>query len=205
MFAIVGVSYRTAPIEVREKVSLSTEELGECLAMLRAHPAVEEVAVVSTCNRVDIMLSGAEDAEAISEAACAFFVGREPRSASHLYRYQGSAAIRHLFRLACSLDSMVVGEPQILGQLKQAVEFARVEGHVAADLSRITDFAYRTAKRVRTETNLGSGQVSVPTVGVDLARQIFGKLKGKKVALVGAGDMGQSVAKLLRQLRLLVK
>jgi glutamyl-tRNA reductase len=109
----------------------------------------------------------------------------------------GSDAVRHLFRVAASLDSLVLGEPQILGQVKAAFEFAQTQGSVGTSLHRVVGHAMRTAKRVRSETAVGAGQVSVPSVSIDLARQIFGSLEGRETALVGSGQMGEAVAKLL--------
>jgi glutamyl-tRNA reductase len=117
----------------------------------------------------------------------------------HLYTHTGGDAVRHLFRVAASLDSLVLGEPQILGQVKDAYDLARESGTVGTVLHRLIPRAIRAAKRVRSETTIGAGQVSVPSVAVDLARQIFGDLSRHRAALVGSGEMGEAVAKLLRQ------
>lgn len=201
MIVVVGVSHQAAPIEVREQLALSKQAAAPFLKGLIANSVVREAMVLSTCNRVELIAageSGAQDCLDQVAAACASeLTGRAPDSANYVYRYQGGVAIRHLFRVAASLDSMVLGEPQILGQLKQAFEAACKVGTVGSALHRAIPRALRAAKRVRSETTIGAGQVSVPSVAVDLATQIFGELSGKTALLVGSGDMGQTVARLL--------
>jgi glutamyl-tRNA reductase len=199
MFAVIGLSHHTAPIQVRERMALEREQIEALLKQLVAQPEVAEALVLSTCNRVEVMACpkpGVELAQldATVRAQIAVFASE---LAPYLYRHLGPEGLQHLFRVACSLDSLVVGEPQILGQLKQAVEFAQEVGTVGPGLRRATTHAVRAAKRVRTETALGVGQVSVPSVAVDLTRRIFGDLKGRKAALLGLGEMGQLVAKQL--------
>ena len=138
------------------------------------------------------------DLETVRRAAHELLVSRSPGTAPHLYKRSGAEAVRHLFRVAASLDSLVLGEPQILGQLKDSFELARKNGTLGPQLNRAVPRAIRAAKRVRTETAIGSGQVSVPSVAVDLSRQIFGELSGKRALLVGSGEMAESVARLLR-------
>jgi glutamyl-tRNA reductase len=176
LIVVVGLSHRSAPIEVRERLAFSREEVSAVLRELMHQPAL------------------------------AALEARAPGVSAHVYRHLGSDAVQHLFRVASSLDSLVLGEPQILGQLKQAFELAREAGSVGLRLNRTIPRAIRAAKRVRTETSVGSGQVSVPTVAVDLATQIFGELRGRTAALVGAGEMAETVARLLvtENVRLLV-
>lgn len=203
MIVAIGLSHKTAPIEVREKAALSTDGVQEVLSELVAQQFVGEAFAVSTCNRVEIFAAGKQSApeqlgRVVSDVQ-GVLVRRVPSIEHHLYQYVGREAVQHLFRVASSLDSLVLGEPQILGQIKQAFEQAREDGTVGAQLNRAMVHALRTAKRVRNETAIGAGQVSVPTVGVDLARQIFGDLAGRHAALLGSGQMGESVAKLLTQ------
>ena len=199
MFAVVGLSHHTAPIQVRERMALEREQIEALLTGLVAQPEVAEALVLSTCNRVEVVACAAPGIqperldEAVQKQLAVFAEALSP----YLYRHLGKQGLQHLFRVACSLDSLVVGEPQILGQLKQAVELAQEVGTVGPTLRRATTHAIRTAKRVRTETALGMGQVSVPSVAVDLTRRIFGDLRGRKAALLGLGEMGQLVAKQL--------
>jgi glutamyl-tRNA reductase len=198
---VVGLSHKTAPIDVRERLAFSSEQAEALLAELVQQPSVSEALVVSTCNRVEIVAAGARTLS-VSESEVARVVrevlgSRAPGVYPHLYSHLGDQAVRHLFRVASSLDSLVMGEPQILGQVKSAYEAARRQGTIGAQLNRAVAHALRTAKRVRTETALGAGQVSVPSVAVDLARQIFGDLRDHRALLIGSGQMGEAAAKLL--------
>lgn len=202
MIVVVGISHRTAPIDVRERFALPDAEVCTFLRELVARADVREAFVVSTCNRVEVIAAGADAAaESLERAALACreaLCARGEGIGRHLYTYLGARAVQHLFRVASSLDSLVLGEPQILGQLKQAFERARLEGTLGPVLHRTFPRAIRTAKRVRNETAIGTGQVSVPTAAVDLARQIFGDLQGRQVVLIGSGEMGRIVARLFR-------
>ena len=210
MIAVVGLSHRSAPIEVRERLALAREDATRVLRELVTKPAVAEALILSTCNRVEVVAAGTEahgaDLPAVAEGTLAVLEACAPGISAHTYTHLGADAVEHLFRVASSLDSLVLGEPQILGQLKQAFELAREAGTVGLRLNRTIPRAIRAAKRVRTETSVGSGQVSVPTVAVDLATQIFGELRGRTAALVGAGAMAETVARLLvaENVRLLV-
>ena len=199
MIVVVGLSHRTAPIEVREQLALPKDQISVVLAELLQQPAIAEAMIVSTCNRVEIVASGQSgaDLEAVTRAVRQVVSQRAPGVTNHLYAHQGGAAVRHLFRVASSLDSLVVGEPQILGQVKDAYELARGSRSVGSTLNQTVPRAIRTAKRVRSETAIGAGQVSVPSVAVDLARQIFGDLRGRQAALIGSGEMAETVARLL--------
>ncbi len=199
MFAVVGLSHHTAPIEVRERIALEPAQIEALLKQLVARPQVAEALVLSTCNRVEVLVCAPEgvDLDELDRIVCAELAVHAEALSPYLYRHLGAPGIKHLFRVAASLDSLVVGEPQILGQLKQALEFAHEVGSVGPALRRATTHAIRAAKRVRTETALGVGQVSVPSVAVDLTRRIFGDLKGRHAALLGLGEMGQLVAKQL--------
>ena len=194
-FLVTGLNHRNAPVELREQVAIPAEDLPAALAALRAWPQVREAMILSTCNRVELFVAYADEAPDLTQ----FLVQRFPVSASelraHLYQHRDSEAVRHLFRVAASLDSMVVGEPQILGQVKEAFAAARVAGVVGGELERLLQSAFSVAKRVRTETAIGSSSVSIASVAVDLALKIFGSLHGKRVLLVGAGKMGELAAR----------
>jgi glutamyl-tRNA reductase len=201
MIVVVGLSHRTAPIDVREAIALPADVVPELLRELCSDPAVGEALIVSTCNRVELVAAGKSpdaDLETLAERCVDALCRRAPSIRPHLYRHSAGAAVRHLFRVAASLDSLVLGEPQILGQLKQAFELSREQRLLGPILNRTLPRAIRVAKRVRTETSIGSGQVSVPSVAVDLARQIFGEFKGRVVMLVGSGEMAETAAKQLR-------
>jgi glutamyl-tRNA reductase len=192
---LVGLSHKSAPLEVRERVALSGPDLRAALQQLRASPGVEEALVVSTCNRVEVFVHA--EAEA---AARHFFTSRADRASEHLYLKSGPDAVRHLFRVAASLDSMVVGEQQILGQVKEAYGLASGVQAAGGFMSRLCNRAFATAKRVRTETGIGRGATSMSQVAVDLVEKIFGDLKGRTILLMGAGKMGALSAKALQVL-----
>ena len=202
MIVVVGLSHRTAPIAVREKLVLDAAGLPDFLRALVRHPQVWEALFVSTCNRVELVAAGRagfdSDLTQVAKACVDALSQSAPGIAPHLYAHVGGVAVRHLFRVAASLDSMVLGEPQILGQVKDAYELARMTGTVGPVLHRTLPRAIRAAKRVRTETAIGNGQVSVPSVAVDLTRQIFSDLTGHVALLVGSGEMAEAVARLLK-------
>lgn len=204
MIVLTGISHHTASIDIREKVALSDEAARKLSADLGAAAHVAEVFVVSTCNRVEIIAASRDDSDdsvkACIDACRAALLGRAPEADRAIYSHRGTAAVRHLVRVAASLDSLVVGEAQILGQLKQGFEAARQSATVGATLHQLFARAARGAKRVRSETTIGVGQVSVPSIAIELAQQIFGEMKGRRAVLVGAGEMGQTVARLLRDL-----
>ncbi len=201
MIVVVGASHRTAPIAVRERLSIGKTEIEPILRGLIDQAPVGEALVLSTCNRVEIVAAAREasaDLDEVAQACLTVFTRRVPNAADHLYVHTAAKAVRHLFRVAGSLDSMVLGEPQILGQLKDAFERARRAETLGSALHRAVSRAIRAAKRVRTETAIGAGFTSVPSVAVDLTYQIFGKLTGRSVLLVGSGEMAETVAKKLR-------
>jgi glutamyl-tRNA reductase len=201
LIVVVGLSHRSAPVEVRERLAVAPTDLAQRLGEIKQRSRAAEVVLVSTCNRVEVIAAGqAANAEGPAELASRIvdeLEARAPNVRPHLYVREANAGIEHLFRVASSLDSLVVGEPQILGQLKDAFTCARTAGTVGPWLNRAFEHAFRVAKRVRTETTLGTGQVSIPTVAVDLAREIFSQLAGHKVVLVGTGEMASLVATLL--------
>jgi glutamyl-tRNA reductase len=192
---LVGLSHKSAPIEIRERVALTGDALKDALAELRALEGAGEAFVVSTCNRVEVYVQAQDE-----DAACRFFTSRAPGCASHLYLRKGAEAVRHLFRVAASLDSMVLGEQQILGQVKEAYGLASAVQAAGPYMSRLCNRAFATAKRVRTETEIGRGTISMSQVAVELVEKIFGDLKGRSILLVGAGKMGALSAKALASL-----
>jgi glutamyl-tRNA reductase len=196
---LIGVNHKTAPIEVRERIAISREDLPEVTRALAETPGVTECMIVSTCNRVEL-LAAVESADADLTGFLHRHFGLDPALlAPHIYREIDQDAVRHLFRVAASLDSMVVGEPQILGQVKEAFVVARASGTIAGQLEHLLQSAFAAAKKVRTETEIGSNSVSIASVAVDLARKIFGSLQGRTVFLVGAGKMSELAARHLVQ------
>jgi glutamyl-tRNA reductase len=197
--ALIGVNHKTAPIGLREQIAISREDLPGVTRALAATPGVTECMIVSTCNRVEL-LAAVESPEADLTGFLHRQFGLDPALLEpHLYKEMDQDAVRHLFRVAASLDSMVVGEPQILGQVKEAFAVARASGTVAGQLEHLLQSAFAAAKKVRSETEIGSSSVSIASVAVDLARKIFGSLQGRTVFLVGAGKMSELAARHLVQ------
>lgn len=199
---LTGVSHNTAPVEVRESLAFRAEDLPRALQDLRSRAGVNEALILSTCNRVEITVT-TEDSIDPQTTVDLFLTDHKPVPAEgigpHLYRYEGREAIHHLFRVAASLDSMVVGEPQILGQLKVAYTAAKDAGAVCGWLDGLLTRAFGVAKRVRSETGIGQMAVSVSYAAVELARKIFGSLAGRTVMIVGAGKMSELAARHLRR------
>ena len=199
---LTGVSHNTAPVEVRESLAFRAEDLPRALQDLRSRAGVNEALILSTCNRVEITVT-TEDTIDPQTTVDLFLTDHKPVPAEgigpHVYRYEGREAIHHLFRVAASLDSMVVGEPQILGQLKVAYTAAKDAGAVCGWLDGLLTRAFGVAKRVRSETGIGQMAVSVSYAAVELARKIFGSLAGRTVMIVGAGKMSELAARHLRR------
>lgn len=206
---VIGINHRTAPVEIREKMVFAGEELPEALRELAGQPGVREALIVSTCNRTELYCfaddaAGGEFTDAGNPAPAAQTDIAESLSdwlanwhdlAAHrldingcLYRLQGSAAVQHLFAVACGLDSLVIGEPQILGQLKDAYRAALEQKVTGPYLNRVMQTAFAVAKRVRTQTRIGANAVSVAYAAVSLARTVFEKFAGHTALLVGAGE-----------------
>ncbi len=194
-FLLTGLNHRNAPVELREQVAITPDDLPSALRALKAWPRVREAMILSTCNRVELYVAYNGEPPDLIEYLLAHGPVSETELRAHLYQHRGAEAARHLFRVAASLDSMVVGEPQILGQVKAAYEAARAAGATGRELDRLVQTALSVAKRVRTETAIGSSSVSIASVAVDLALKIFGSLAGKRVLLVGAGKMGELAAR----------
>jgi glutamyl-tRNA reductase len=196
VIVVVGLNHETAPVAVREALAFPKEALGEALARVRAEAGLAEAVILSTCNRVEVY---GRSTEPSGDAVAAFLARYHSRSleevAPHLYRLEGEAAVRHAFRVAASLDSMVMGEPQILGQVKEAYEAAEKSGSLGSVLNALRNRSVSAAKRARTETAIGRNAVSVSHVAVELARKIFGELRDRSVLLVGAGKMSEVAAR----------
>jgi glutamyl-tRNA reductase len=192
---VIGVNHQSAPVEVRERFAVPEERLPEALKTLASQPGIEEAMIVSTCNRVELVARVAS-AEADIHGVMQKLYGFDPRIyREYLYEYRERDAVRHVFRVASSLDSMVIGEPQILGQVKEAYATARAVGTVNSQLDALCSRAFAVAKRIRSETAIATSAVSIASVAVDLAKKIFGHLDGKSVYLVGAGKMCELAAR----------
>src|SRR5215472_1906647 len=194
-FQLIGVNHKTAPVEVRERLAIPESRLPDACQKLVSHPAINEGMIVSTCNRVEFLANMKNGTGDLREFLREYFAVDPGQFESHLYEFREDEAVRHVFRVASSLDSMVVGEPQILGQVKEAYATARAVGAVRAQLDQLLTRAFAVAKRVRTETAVGSSSVSVASVAVELAQKIFGSLQGKSVFIVGAGKMSELAAR----------
>jgi glutamyl-tRNA reductase len=199
---VLGVSHRTAPVGVRERLAVVPESMDAVLAELAALPSVCEAALLSTCNRVEIYAAVDADADRAARGlseALAQRAGVTPLElGAHLYERRDAEAVAHLFRVASSLDSLVLGEPQILGQTKQAHDTARRHGSAGAVLNACFQRAFRVARRVRRETEIARNPVSVSSVAIELARQVFGGFDRRQVLVVGAGKMSELAARTLR-------
>ncbi len=190
---VVGLNHHSAPLEVREKLAFSPERQPEALSDLAAQPGVAEAVLVSTCNRTEAYCR-AEDAARVRE-----WLTREGAKSglaleSHLYAHAGEEAVRHAFRVACGLDSMVIGEPQILGQVKQSVRTAEAAGTVGALLHRLFQQTFSVAKQVRTETVLGAQSISMAAAALKLAQNLYGDLAKTRLLLIGVGEMVELAA-----------
>lgn len=200
---LLGANHHSASLEIREKLSLTEEEVDTMLFALKQSNIISEVLVLSTCNRVEFLLVSG-DAPKARAMLFGYLAARKNLNISLFdscfYEHTGLEAVRHLFRVSASLDSMVLGEPQILGQVKQAYQRSTRTGAAGPILNRMLHRAFQVAKRVRTETGIGDNAVSISYAAVELARKIFGKLEGKKILLIGAGEMAElAVEHLIRQ------
>jgi len=193
---VVGLSHHTAPLPVREALAFPKEAVPEALERLRAATGLEEAVILSTCNRVEIYGCGREPGAA--ERVARFLADHghlAPDALSHFYRLEGEDAVRHVFRVAASLDSMVLGEPQILGQVKAAFEDASTASSLGSLLNALRNRSIAAARRARSETGIGQNAVSISFVAVELAKKIFGDLRERTVLLVGAGKMSELAAR----------
>jgi len=200
--SLIGLSHHTAPVEVRERLDFPAKDLPTALQSLTEQDGVIEAMLLSTCNRVEVFTRLEDHIDALPLVTNFLAQQRQlPRDilTTHLYEHQQQEAIRHVFRVASSLDSMVVGEPQILGQIKTAYATARAVGSVGSILDEVLRHAFATAKKVRTETGIATTAVSISYAAVELAKKIFGSLEGKSVFLIGAGKMSDLAARHLQR------
>jgi glutamyl-tRNA reductase len=196
---VVGLNHRTAPVEVRERLSISDTQLPSTLLEVKALPGVNGAAVLSTCNRVEVIVSA--DSEDVIESVVTWLTkaGRGERSEleKHLYVLRYDDVIKHLFRVASGLDSMVLGEPQIGGQVRSSFLVAQGNGSLDPLLERVFEETMRVSKKVRTDTGISEHAISVPYAAVELARKIFGDLRGLQALLLGAGEISELTAEYL--------
>ncbi|HVC90157.1 MAG TPA: glutamyl-tRNA reductase [Acidobacteriaceae bacterium] len=194
---LIGVNHKSAPLEVRERLAIPAARLEEATLSLLSVPCVREGMILSTCNRVEF-LTYQEPAQAdLLEFIRNYFAVDTDALRPYIYEYRASEVVRHLFRVASSLDSLVIGEPQILGQVKGSYTVARSIGGVNNNLDPLMQRAFTVARKVRNQTSIGVSSVSIASVAVDLARKIFGSLQGKTILLMGAGKMGELAARSL--------
>jgi glutamyl-tRNA reductase len=195
---LIGMNHKTAPLDIRERLSLSCDGTLDPLAEMKHLPALQEAVYLATCNRVEV-LAGTHDCQAAVAGLRKMILQHgnltEDELSRCLYIYHDEAALHHLFRVASSLDSLIMGEPQILGQIKDAYRQAVDNQTTGVILNKAMHYAFRAAKRVRTETGIANHAVSVSFAAVELAKKIFGTLSGKKILLLGAGEMSELAAR----------
>ena len=192
-FHVLGINHHSAPLEVRERVAFPPERQAEALAELVGQPGVSEAVLVSTCNRTEIYCL-ADEASGARAWLCAWAERAGVALDPYLYCHGGESAVRHAFRVACGLDSMVLGEPQILGQVKQSVRVAEVAGTLGSQLGRLFQQTFAVAKQVRTETSLGAESISMAAAALKLAQNVFGDLSRTRLLLIGVGEMVELAA-----------
>ena len=197
---LVGINHKTAPVEIRELLAFSEAACAAGLRTLVDGEIVREGLIVSTCNRVEVLAATATEGVAEGCQRIGEFLARSRRLPDnffreHLYSHTDEDAIRHVFRVASSLDSMVIGEPQVLGQVRRAYSIALEVGTAGRVLNRLIHHTLRVAKRVRTETGIAANAVSISYMAVELGKKIFGSLKGQSVLLIGAGEMAELCAR----------
>jgi glutamyl-tRNA reductase len=195
---IIGLNHKSAPVEIREKLSFPAQSIGEPLKSLTNHYGMNEGVILSTCNRVEVVAI-TPDMEQGEWQVKRFLSDYHniplEKLDEHLYSYFGEEAVKHIFRVAAGLDSMVMGEPQILGQVKDSYSHAIEHDTAGIIINKLYHKVFQVAKRIRTETRIGESAVSISFAAVELARKIFGELAGKAVMLVGAGEMAELAAK----------
>ncbi len=190
----IGLNHETAPVEVREHFAVPAEQLGSRAKELTALSTIAEGVVLSTCNRMEIYIAAEDREMGVDILRTHLAEGRDAEEMQHLYQKCGDEAKQHLFRLVCGLDSMVLGETEIFGQVKQAYKQALESGATKGVLNKLFQKSFSVGKRIRTHTRIQMGPTSVGSVAVDLAEKIFGKLKGSHVMIIGAGEMSRQVA-----------
>lgn len=197
---VVGLNHKTAPVEVRERLAFTDEACADGLRALVDGDVLREGLIVSTCNRVEVLTATSVEGNREGLARITDFLSRARAVPAetftrHLYSHSDDEAVRHLFRVASSLDSMVVGEPQVLGQMRRAYRLAVDAGTAGRVLNRLVHHTFHVAKRVRSETGIAANAVSISYMAVELGRKVFGTLKGHTVLLVGAGEMAELAAR----------
>jgi glutamyl-tRNA reductase len=199
---LIGINHKTAPIELRECLAFSEEDMLKTFSVFKNNPVIKELILFSTCNRVELLMTTPNPDEAIQTAKQYLSDSKKmvlKQFESSLYIHQGNDAIRHIFRVASSLDSLIVGEPQILGQIKDAYRRATSQKTSGVILNRLLHKTFFVAKRVRHETGIGDHAVSISYAAIELAKKIFGSLEGKEILLIGAGEMAElAVENLIR-------
>jgi len=197
---VIGLSHNSSPIAVRERFAFAETNLPAALQLLKDSGVAEEAVILSTCNRVEIYASTSSEFRQACEALKKFLVTchdyRDPL-ADEIYAFSEPQSVQHLFKVACGLDSMVLGETEVLGQLKKAYDVALQGGHTGSRLNKAFQKAFNVAKQVRTETNIQRGSISVGSVAVELAEKIFSTLHDRDVLVIGAGDTSEKTARAL--------
>ena len=195
----LGINHQTAPVDIREKVAFAPEQMNQALGELQGIPAINESVIVSTCNRTEIYCdTSSDDIEAITQWLTAYHGISSESLSPFIYRHSDEEVVRHLFRVTSGLDSMVLGEPQILGQIKDSYNQARVSKTLTSILDRLFQHSFSVAKRVRTDTEIGANPVSIAFAAVNLSKQIFGDLSEMHALLIGAGETIELVARHLK-------
>ncbi len=201
---ILGLNHKTADVDLRECLAFADDQVNTALQTLQQQPSVSEIVLLSTCNRVEMIFTATEPEKALSEVKNFLAEFKDipvDNFEKALYLHRGDEAVKHIFRVAASLDSMVVGEPQILGQVKEAYRIATEQKTSGVILNRLLHKTFFVAKRVRTETGIGNSAVSISYAAIELGRKIFGTLEGKNALLIGAGEMAELAVENLRRHR----
>ncbi len=197
---VVGLSHRTSPVELRERFAFVETKIPEALHKIRSNGLATEAVILSTCNRVELYIATSNDPVQAMRELKQFFarIHAQPEpEGQELYSLHEPHSVHHLFKVACGLDSMVLGETEILGQLKKAYDLALQSGYTGARLNKAFQRAFNVAKQIRTETNIQRGSISVASVAVELAQKIFSSLESHEVMVIGAGDTSEKTARAL--------
>lgn len=190
-----GINHKTAPVELRERVAMSGDDIVDALTTLNASPQIDEVVLVSTCNRTEVYAVGDSAEQTIIQYLCQFADITDSDMRSFSYTHHQHAAVTHLINVSAGLDSLVLGEPQILGQIKQSFSQAKAAGTIGSHFQKLFQHTFSIAKKVRSETDIGANAVSVAYVAVQLAKHLFSSLAASRAMIIGAGDTGELVVK----------